>query len=214
MVCLCQFTSASSLFQFFIFILLIFLAELSAAILAFIFRENVSIPCGQAPRLPPRKDFFFLPFMSWWSFVFAAALKVVGKGAGTLLQLGLQVWRPYLHGSSSRSLKTLLRGEHGVVCGAALLRGVLREPLGFCTSRTHTHAETALQTPKRAPRQSENTVPAEQPAAACSLFPPSLWEAGRRYKKQSDSLRILPLPRNRGTREDKLSHKIRSQWLL
>lgn len=37
------FFSASSLFQFFMFILLIFLAELSAAILAFIFRENVSI---------------------------------------------------------------------------------------------------------------------------------------------------------------------------
>lgn len=38
------FFSAFSLFQFFMFILLIFLAELSAAILAFIFKENVSIP--------------------------------------------------------------------------------------------------------------------------------------------------------------------------
>lgn len=177
MVCLRWFTFASSLFQFFMFILLIFLAELSAAILAFIFRENVSVPCGQAPK--PGKV-----------FCLCCSCEGAGEGAGAPLQLAFG--DPALPGAAPAPQAAAWGAWRGLRRSSA--RGVLREPSGSApvAEHTHTHAETALQTPQRASRQSENAVPAGQPAAAGSLFPPSLREAGRRYKKQSGSCESSP----------------------
>lgn len=111
-----------------------------------------------------------------------------------------------------------LRGARGVVCGAALLGEFSENPLvPHQWQNTHTHTHTRRNCPadpatgftaerERGPRRA---------AGSCRLPLPTL-PAGSREKVQETVrlVRILPLPWDRGTHEDKLSYKIRSLWLF
>lgn len=198
MVCLRWFTFASSLFQFFMFILLIFLAELSAAILAFIFRENVSVPCGQAPK--PGKV-----------FCLCCSCEGAGEGAGAPLQLAFG--DPALPGAAPAPQAAAWGAWHGLRCSSA--RGVLREPSGSAPVAEHTHTRRNCPADPATGFTAERERGPRRAAGSCRLPLPTL-PVGSREKVQETVrlVRILPLLWDRGTHEDKLSYKIRSPWLF